>query len=83
MSLWASREPDYEPPDEPLREPPGEPLEPPREPPLNERQKWIVAEYLAGRRPTRRTIEKAANCSRTTATRDLRALRSLGLLKHG
>lgn len=56
---------------------------PPGEPSLNERHKWIVAEYLAGRRPTRRAIEKATNCSRATAARDLRALRSLGMLKDG
>jgi len=51
------------------------------EPPLNERQKWIVAEYLAGRRPSNKDIQKASGCSRATTARDLRMLKQLGLIK--
>ena len=51
------------------------------EPPLNERQKWLVAEHQAGRKPSNRDIQKANRCSRATAARDLQTLRSLGLLK--
>jgi CheY-like chemotaxis protein len=75
---------DDEPP-EARREPPNEPRshephEPPGEPPLNDRQKWIVAEYAAGRRPSRREIEKANRCSRATAARDVKLLKRLGLI---
>ena len=64
------------------REPGREvPHGPPDEPSLSERQKWLVAEYQAGRRPRNRDIQKANRCSRATAARDLQTLRSLGLLK--
>jgi hypothetical protein len=76
------REARGEPRDEPP-EPPVIPFEPPDEPPLNERHRWIMAEYQAGHRPTRKDIQKANNCSRATAARDLQTLRSLGLLKNG
>ena len=55
----------------------------PGEPSLNERRKWIVAEYQAGRRPSNKDIQKANRCSRATAARDLKALKSLGLLRDG
>ncbi len=56
---------------------------PPGEPSLNERHKWIIAEYLAGRRPSNKDIQKANRCSRATAARDLQTLRNLGMLKDG
>jgi len=55
----------------------------PDEPSLSERHKWIVAEYLAGRPPSNKDIQKANRCSRATAARDLQALRNLGMLKSG
>ena len=55
----------------------------PGEPPLNERQKWIVAEYLAGRRPSNKDIQKANKCSRATAAKDVKALRSQGIPELG
>ena len=56
---------------------------PPGELSLNERHKWIVAEYLAGRRPSNKDNQKANRCSWATAARDLQTLRSLSLLKSG
>lgn len=55
----------------------------PDEPSLNERRKWIVAEHMAGRRPSNKDIQKANRCSRATAARDLKTLKSLGLLRDG
>jgi hypothetical protein len=53
--------------------------EAPHEPALNERQKWTVAEYLAGRRPRNKDSQKANKCSRATAARDVKALRNQGI----
>ena len=49
----------------------------------NDRQNWIVAEFAAGRRPSNKDIQKANRCSRATATRDLKTLRRLGLIRSG